>query len=152
MTPAETAKILAKVAAFDQRIVGNADVAAWHEILERYDLAEALEAVTRHHRDSPERCKPAHLVAHIKIIRDEKRKGTSAPLALPRGDDLVAQVQVSPGLATVHQVLDAIARRLAARKAADRVDHVPTESERIHQQALERAQAEKRVRRRGASS
>lgn len=149
MTPRDVTKVLAKLAAFDQRIVGEADVAAWHEILGRYDLDEALEAVTRHHRDSPERCKPAHLVAHIKIIRDEKRKGTSAPLALPRGEDLAQQIQIGPGLATVHQVLDAIAKRLAARKAADRVAVEPTESERIHQAALERAMAEKRVRRRG---
>lgn len=61
MSPADVAKVLAKASAFDQRTVGAADVAAWHEVLADVQLADALAAVTRHYADQTERLMPAHV-------------------------------------------------------------------------------------------
>lgn len=61
MTPGDTARVLAKAAAFDQRTVGAADVAAWHEALHDLDTADALAAVTRHYATSDQRLMPVHV-------------------------------------------------------------------------------------------
>lgn len=61
MTPGDTARVLAKAAAFDQRTVGAADVAAWHEALSDLDAADALIAVTRHYSTNEQRIMPVHV-------------------------------------------------------------------------------------------
>lgn len=61
MTPGDTARVLAKAAAFDQRTVGQADVAAWHEALHDLDVTDALAAVTRHYAANDQRLMPVHV-------------------------------------------------------------------------------------------
>lgn len=73
MTPADTAKVLAKAAAFDQRTIGRADIAAWHEALSDLDVDVALEAVTRHYRRRTDRLMPAHVHEHAAEIYRERR-------------------------------------------------------------------------------
>lgn len=146
MTPADVAKVLAKIAAYDQRTVGQADVAAWHEILAPYPLGEALQAVMRHHRDSTERIKPAHVVAHIRAIRTEQAKATSEALALPSRyeHDPARAGRVAAGMATVGPVLEEIRRRIEAdRQPQGELDP----GEQIRQRALQRAAEERRPRR-----
>ena len=72
MTPAETAKVLAAAAAFDQRTVGTSDVAAWHAALGELDYPDARDAVTRHYRTTAERIMPVHVLEHATDIRGER--------------------------------------------------------------------------------
>lgn len=85
MTPAEVARVLAKASAFDQRTIGETDVAAWHEILGRFDYTDALQAVARHYGETRDRLMPADVVRLMKVIREERQRleARSAPRALP---------------------------------------------------------------------
>jgi hypothetical protein len=86
VTPAEVAQVLAKCSAYDLRTVGRADVAAWSEILGVVDLADALEAVTRHYRESSDRAMPADVLRHSRSAKQDRqrRERVRAPvLALP---------------------------------------------------------------------
>lgn len=74
MTPAEVARMLAQVQAFDRRTVGEADVAAWSLVLVDVELNDALQAVTRHYAESTEWLMPAHLRALVAEIRRERRR------------------------------------------------------------------------------
>ena len=72
MTPSETAKVLAAAAAFDQRTVGTADVAAWHAALHELDYADARDAVARHYRATAERIMPVHVLHYAGEIEAER--------------------------------------------------------------------------------
>lgn len=72
MTPAQTAKVLAAAAAFDQRTVGTADVAAWHSALGELDYEDARDAITRHYRTSAERVMPVHVLHYAAEIGDQR--------------------------------------------------------------------------------
>jgi len=61
MTPAETAKVLAKMAAYDQRTVGESDVLAWYDILGHLDIDSCLAAVTIHYRENTSRPWPSEI-------------------------------------------------------------------------------------------
>lgn len=137
MNVQQTAAVLAKAAAVDNRDVGQAAVMAWHEIIGDLDLAECLEAVARHRRDSPGvYLEPGHVRRIAKVIRDENRKG-DVIRALP------AVPQNPAGAERVRQVL----AELAAKRAMPELGiekPPPTRSESIHERALARARAEKR--------
>ena len=85
MTPAEVARVLAKASAFDQRTIGEADVAAWHEVVGRYEYADALAAVAGHYAVTRDRLMPADLIKQIRIVREDRARieKSTAPLALP---------------------------------------------------------------------
>jgi hypothetical protein len=70
----ETAKVLAKAAAFDQRTVGEADVLAWHETIADLDAEDALAAVTRWYRDRADRLMPSHLREAVALVRADRRR------------------------------------------------------------------------------
>jgi len=74
MTPAETAKVLTKAAAYDLRTIGEADVLAWHEVLREYDFADAMEAVSRHYAEHTERLMPAHVRRIAQEIERDRRR------------------------------------------------------------------------------
>jgi hypothetical protein len=74
MTPGETARVLGKAAAFDQRTVGAADVAAWHEAIGDLNDDDALAAVTRHYQQTDQRIMPAHLRRLVAEIERERRR------------------------------------------------------------------------------
>jgi len=117
--------VLTKAAAYDQRTIGEADVLAWHEILAPYDLADALEAVTRHYRDSTERVMPAQLRKLTNIVRDERHRrevGRSDALALPSRfeDDVTRDLRVQQGLAQCRDVLAAVMKRLGQKRNQER--------------------------------
>lgn len=84
MTPQDTARVLAKAAAFDQRTVGDTDVLAWHDAIGDLDAADALAAVTGFYREVTERrLMPGDvrtLVAEIERDRQrEQRRRERAP-------------------------------------------------------------------------
>jgi hypothetical protein len=76
MTPGDTTRVLSKAAAFDQRTIGAADVAAWHEAIGDLDVNDALAAVTRHYQHTDQRIMPAHLRRLVAEIERERRRAT----------------------------------------------------------------------------
>lgn len=71
MSPADTGRVLAKAQLLDGRRPRpeEADVAAWHEIIGRFTLADCLAAVTQHYGRSTEWLTPAHVVALVDVQR-----------------------------------------------------------------------------------
>ena len=72
MNRSEVAQLLTKIAAFDRRTIGEADVLAWHEVVGDLPLKAALEAVTDYFRDTREWCMPSDIVSRVKAIRKKR--------------------------------------------------------------------------------
>lgn len=112
MTPAEVAMVLTKAAAIDQRTIGKADVMAWHEILERVELADALEAVKRHYAEARDRIMPADVRRIARVVSDERKRVEvrHEVLALPSRfeDDPERDERNREGRARVQQVIHEI--------------------------------------------
>lgn len=121
MTHDDVVDVLAKAAAYDRRKVGEADVLAWHEIISRWDRADALAAVTRHYTETSEWMMPADLVRHIKALREDRRRETHHEvLALPSSfeDDPDRDERISRAKERLHRdVLGPLAERLSADRA-----------------------------------
>lgn len=130
MTPDDVVNVLAKCSAYDQRTVGETDVMAWHDVLARLDVADAMNAVTAHYSESTQRAMPADILRHARVARAERKRieEKSAPLALPSRfeTDDIRDERLRRGIAAV----------VASLPAVD-------ESERIHQQAVKRVHAER---------
>jgi hypothetical protein len=100
MTPNETIDLLTLIATFDQRTVGEADVAAWHAIAAEcsWTFPLARRAVLEHHKrggDKP-RIRPAHITDTIDTARTLIRKQVfSRDLVPPRelADDPRAELE-----------------------------------------------------------
>jgi hypothetical protein len=80
----EADQLLTVIQNVDKRIIDDAAVVIWQNLLHDLDYDDCVSAAMRHFRASTEYLTPAHIVAGVKVIRDEKRKGTSAPLALAK--------------------------------------------------------------------
>lgn len=78
MNLSETARLLATIAAFNNRTVGEHDVMAWQSVLSDVALADAEEAVRRHFAESTDWMMPAH-VRHL--VRDIARERVVAATA-----------------------------------------------------------------------
>lgn len=121
MTPAETAKVLAKAAAYDQRTVGQFDVMAWHEVLADLDYADALASVARHYRDRADRIMPSHVRDRVREIRVERaRLDAHEVRELPSRfeEDALRGIRVRAGVARCSEVLGPIRARLESIRAA----------------------------------
>lgn len=73
MNRTQTAQLLAKISAFDQRTVGDADVAAWHEALSDlpFDLASQAVSHWHGHTETTRRMMPAN----VRRVADDMRRG-----------------------------------------------------------------------------
>jgi hypothetical protein len=69
---AETARLLAAIAAFNNRTIGEADVEAWQSVLPDVEYADALEAVKRHYAEHTEWLMPAHVRRNVRDIVQER--------------------------------------------------------------------------------
>jgi len=120
MTPEDVIDVLAKAAAFDQRTVGQADVLAWHEILQRLERDDALAAVTRHYAESRERLMPADVLRHARSVREDRRGREKAaePLALPSRyeTDEERNLRIKEGVAQCRDVLQPVMDMLAEKR------------------------------------
>lgn len=85
MNRTEAAGLLAIVASYDQRTLGETDVASWQAALYDVDLTDATAAVIAHHRESVQRCSPAHVLARVRALRSARLPRESAD-PLPGGD------------------------------------------------------------------
>jgi hypothetical protein len=74
MTKAETARLLALIAAFDKRTVGETEIEAWHLIIGHLDPQDCAEAVRQHFTDSTAYLMPAHIVKAA-TLAGERREG-----------------------------------------------------------------------------
>lgn len=137
MTPAEAARLLGLASGRDGRKPSHVAAAAWATDLADVDFTDAQEALARHFRESTDWVMPAHIRAHAKVIRDERRKGTSAPLQLMRQPE-------DPAERRAINTRGAEACRQALHRETDDVtlDH----DDPIRDRALRRARAEKRER------
>lgn len=103
MTPRQVADVLAKLAAFDQRTVGTADVLAWADVIGTLDFADCLAAVTQWYRENDARAMPANIRTLAMAKRDardaiarqhERRLAIEAgPTTSDRSEQVTALVQ-----------------------------------------------------------
>lgn len=68
----ETAKLLTAAAAFDQRTIGKADVAAWQQALKDVRYADAELALFEHYRGTRDRVMPFDILDGVKTIRSNR--------------------------------------------------------------------------------
>lgn len=76
MNLVETTELLAMIAAFDRRTVGESDVRAWHAVLSDIDLADAIEAVRHHYRQRLDWMMPAHVIVAVREIEQARARAT----------------------------------------------------------------------------
>jgi hypothetical protein len=69
MNLVETNELLMRIQAVDGRPVGDATVAAWHELLQDLDFDAAREGVRLHFQESEYPLKPAHIIQNVERIR-----------------------------------------------------------------------------------
>jgi len=65
----ETAVFLGKAALIDNRTVGEADVAAWHELIGDLPLRDCMAALAEHRKAGAEWLMPSHIIARVRDIR-----------------------------------------------------------------------------------
>lgn len=148
MTFDEIKMLLAMAAARDNRVPSQAMVMAWQYDLSDIAFDEAQEALNRHFRSPAsidEWLKPAHIRQLVKVIRDERRQGAAAPLALPSRfeQDVVRNQRIRAGVASCRDVLQSILRELECRRGNNEPAEVAPEEE-TRQRAIERARRERR--------
>lgn len=130
LTPGDTARVLAKIAAFDQRTVGAADIAAWHEVIGHLDIGDCLNAVALHYREQSTRAMPADVRRLALAIRDTRqaaerqneRRLAIGPSTRDRSPEVAALVQeVIAALPTpdAHTRALARARRERGRESSE---------------------------------
>lgn len=76
MTPGDAVRVLAKASAYDRRTIGEADAAAWYEAIGDLDIADALDAVTRHYQQTTDWLMPAHVRTIAAQLVRERRRAT----------------------------------------------------------------------------
>lgn len=140
MTLDEIKRLLAQAAARDARQPSYAMAMAWQIDLKGIEYDEAVEAINRHFRESTAYLDPARIIAYVRIIRDEKRKGTSAPLALAKYAPPPAE----------QRAINARGRELINRAIGGGKDEDPCldHDDPVRDAALRRARADKRDRER----
>jgi hypothetical protein len=100
VTPAETAKLLALCAAYDNRTTGRADTAAWHQVVGDFTYADAQAAVVAYYRDNRERIMPADVRRGVSAIR-------RARVERVRDEDLVPDAHLMSDPRAILRVLQA---------------------------------------------
>lgn len=87
MNIAETAMVLAKIQAFDNRNVDDATVIAWQEVLDPYTLPDALKAVSDYFRINSAWIMPAHIVERVRAMEDARAYDFKNGYHLNRADE-----------------------------------------------------------------
>lgn len=145
MTPDQTATVLAKCAAVDQRTIGRADVLAWHELVGHLDHADALEAVKRWYGTHRDRIMPSDLLDEAKAIRKERDEQQHHPVReLPSKfeQDVARDRRIGDGMSAVRPILRAIQARLHDQRSIE--SGPPSPEDETRQRAIERARRDRR--------
>jgi|SRR5690606_16866239 len=90
MNLSDTAKVLALISAVDRRVVDEATVAAWHDLIGDLPLQDCLEAVRAHRRESTEYLVPAHVRRRVVAVMADRVARVGDPLPLADPDDVAA--------------------------------------------------------------
>lgn len=137
MKRSETAILLAKISAFDQRTIGEADVEAWTEALgSDIPLADALAVVTNHFRTSHERLMPIHIITAVGAVRRERLTRAGDP---PMPGDLSWQQEREWRQLWCAKVKDGSTRDRAAAETniAMRIHELPAVEDATRKRAIE---------------
>ncbi|OIV38451.1 hypothetical protein BIV57_05440 [Mangrovactinospora gilvigrisea] len=90
MTPSEAARLLAHVAAFDRRTVGESDARAWAAALEDLPLDDdTMKAVVRYFAAESRWLMPADVRTGVRKIREDRARdivGAGQPAEVPDAD------------------------------------------------------------------
>lgn len=89
MNVSETALVLAAAAAFDQRTIGETDVAAWHLVIGHLPREECVKAVAVHYATQTWRVMPANIIEGVRTARNdahERAAMEATRLDGPKGD------------------------------------------------------------------
>lgn len=105
MRISETAEVLTKIAAYDRRKLGDADVTAWHAVIGMLDRDDAMEAVERWYAEETEWMMPAHLRRIVRKIVHEREVAASATGWAP-GQAGVPADQAMPAVTAPIQVYE----------------------------------------------
>lgn len=79
MKRSEAAVLLAKIAAYDRRTVGDADIEAWAEALDDVPLPDALDAVRKHFQQSDGWLMPHGVITTVRAIRRDRMQRAGNP-------------------------------------------------------------------------
>lgn len=131
MNHAQTARLLAKVAAFDNRDVGDVIIAAWFEALGDLDFEACLSAVTFHFAESKQWLMPAHIREIVRPITE--RLPSARPLA-EHFKDMPETDRTGPGYVEFQRT------RARLRPPGDDPDEV---ADPVRARALDRARRER---------
>lgn len=69
MNRSEAAQALTVAAAYDNRSIGQTNVAAWTKALDDLRLSDVVDAIHAHYRDSSDFLQPAHIRKAVQQIR-----------------------------------------------------------------------------------
>jgi hypothetical protein len=84
MTPADAARLLALVQAFDHRTVGETDAIAWADALNDLDAEDCAEAIRDHYRHRADWLMPAHVRGYVvRKQRDDAERRHALSLRQP---------------------------------------------------------------------
>lgn len=72
MNQSEAAVLLAMMAAYDRRTIGETDAMAWASALNDIRLEDAQFVANEHYRQSTDWLMPAHIVAGVKRLRRDR--------------------------------------------------------------------------------
>ncbi len=79
MNVQEVSAVLAKVQAYDQRNVGEANLAAWTEALTDVNLEDALDAVAHHHKTVASWIMPIHIITRVREVHLQRLRDAGPP-------------------------------------------------------------------------
>ncbi|SEE21018.1 hypothetical protein SAMN04489740_0888 [Arthrobacter alpinus] len=71
----DTASVLIKIQSFDNRIVDDPNILAWHEILAPYMLQDCLQAVSKYFSKYSAWIMPSHILDHVREVEADRRNG-----------------------------------------------------------------------------
>ena len=111
MNKTELAKVFTKVQLVDNRQAGQLVLAEWLDILGHLNFDECISAVVMHRQESVEYLQPAHIIANVKRIREERALRTPSidhnEIAYPRpiNDDAMSAAWNNPAEFRRQQVI-----------------------------------------------
>ncbi len=86
MKRSEVGEILAIIALSDNRIVGEMNIRAWHDVLPEWlTLADAKDAVRNHRRTSAEYLKEFHVIEYAQQLRRSRMAANHVVPEIPAG-------------------------------------------------------------------
>jgi hypothetical protein len=120
LTEAQT--LLDEIARYDGRTWAPGSKEAWHAILSRYPLGDALQAVHEHYAQHEKRIMPANIRARCVHLAD--MRAAAEARALPSAEPVVTEV----GRAAQAEIRRIVGRMTARTEAAYRPDRPDVQS------------------------